>query len=61
MEKVLAVLVIGLLVLALVCFGYAVGIIAGFVAFAEWRLLLLFAGCCCIMAAMGIMAAMIGD
>ena len=60
MEKVLAGLVIVLLVLALVCFGYAVGIIAGFVAFAQWHAAFssLLAGFCCILTVAGICDAM---
>jgi len=62
MEKLMAVVVVVLLVLALVCFGYAVGIIAGFVAFTKWHVAFsLMAGFGCILAVCGICDAMTDD
>ena len=62
MEKLMAVVVLVLLALALVCFGYAVGIIAGFVAFTKWHVAFsLFAGFGCILSVAGICDAMTND
>jgi hypothetical protein len=59
MEKLMAAIVIVLLVLALVCFGYGIGIIAGFVAYAKWHVAFSFmAGFGCILTVAGICDAM---
>jgi len=62
MEKVLAGLVIVLLVLALVCLGYGVSIIAGFVAYTKWHIAFsILTGFGCILAACGVCDAMTND
>lgn len=62
MDKVMAVVVVVLLVMALVCFGYAVGIIAGFVAFVKWHVAFsIMAGFGCILTVAGICEAMTDD